>query len=174
MRWWILREVLPVSEYENFYLTLQELGGLDVSDGSQDISELSLTAFAQVLSRWVRQQEWGILVQAIECIVQLALQSGHQQVLEQLSATWPEDLSLSPQGFLVFRGTLVSVLLSAVGAVGAVGSSGAVESSEGPEPVVEVMEQDIMSEAQTEKKRRVIYQRIRQRRLKLLEQWESL
>lgn len=168
MRWWILREVLPVSEYENFYLTLQELGGLDVSDGSQDISELSLTAFAQVLSRWVRQQEWGILVQAIECIVQLALQSGHQQVLEQLSATWPEDLSLSPQGFLVFRGTLVSVLLSAVG------SSGPVESAEGPEPVVEVMERDIMSEAQTEKKRRVIYQRIRQRRLKLLEQWESL
>lgn len=168
MRWWILREVLPVSEYENFYLTLQELGGLDVSDGSQDISELSLTAFAQVLSRWVRQEEWGILVQAIECIVQLALQSGHQQVLEQLSATWPEDLSLSPQGFLVFRGTLVSVLLSAVD------SSGPVESAKGPEPVVEVMEHDIMSEAQTEKKRRVIYQRIRQRRLKLLEQWESL
>lgn len=168
MRWWILREVLPVSEYENFHLTLQELGGLDVSDGSQDISELSLTAFARVLSRWVLQQEWGIFVQAIECIVQLALQSGHQQVLEQLSATWPEDLSLSPQGFLVFRGTLVSVLLSTVG------SSGPVESAEGPEPVVEVMEQDIMSEAQTEKKRRVIYQRIRQRRLKLLEQWESL
>lgn len=150
LRLWFLRTCLASSEEINrFQPLVQEILGETELEGSQDF----VLALSQVLTHWVLTAQWIPFVQTFEMMIQFLQRDDKSKLLDALQAQWPQELRLSEQGFLYYQEKPVLKYLS---------------------------EQRVMPpafEAEVslpEVSRKAAFQKIRQHRLRLLKNWESI
>lgn len=156
-RLWIVRELLPQNRYLEVAQDFEEL-----SDGSpeaheeQGAKQKHREQIQALLSRWVRTGQWHYFIPAIEIIFQIAHQENRQEALKALSKAWPEHLTLSEEGFIQY---FAQPLLQYM--------------SKSLNPHTKEALTTIVAPTEAEN-RKELFQRIRQKRLLLLKQWESL
>ena len=153
-----MRELLT---QERYLEVLQDFLELSESAENNETTQGSREQIQALLSQWVRQEQWQYFIPAIEIIFQIAHQENREPALSTLSKSWPTHLSLSKEGFIQYR---LKPLLQYI--------------NQNPKPQKEegalaVTETEIEAPTEAEN-RKEMFQRIRQKRLLLLKQWESL
>lgn len=156
LRLWFLRTALSSpEEVLAFQPLIQELLL------EQEIKpEPSVPDLSQVFTRWVLEGQWDDLVQGVEILFQFLPGEKKETVLTVLEEQWPKELVFSPQGFLYYKEKPVlkylaeGTLLEETGAVADF------------EPAV--------LSVSVEDSRKETFQKIRQQRLRLLKNWESI
>lgn len=150
LRLWFLKTCLASAEEIQAFLPLiQDVLDETELEGSQDF----VLALSQVLSHWVLTAQWIPFVQTVEMMIQFLQRDDKPKLLQILQEQWPRELTLSEQGFLYYQEKPVLKCLS---------------------------EHRVMSpaseteEALPEVSRKAAFQKIRQHRLRLLKNWESI
>lgn len=150
MRLWFLKSCLASSEeVKRFQPLLQEL----LADVEVDDSQDFLVTVSQVLSHWVLTAQWQPLVQTFEIMLQFLPRDDRATIVQTLQAQWPQELTLSEEGFLYYQEKPVLKYLSEQGTTPSVS-----------EPVAP---SKVVSRKET-------FQKMRQHRLRLLKNWESI
>ncbi len=155
LRLWFLKSCLTSSEeVKRFQPLLQELLGETELEDAQDF----VLALSQVLAHWVLTAQWIPFVQTFEMMIQFLQRDDKSKLLDTLQEQWPRELTLSDQGFLYYQEKPVLKYLSEHRVI----SPGS--EAEGVLPEVSLPEVS----------RKAAFQKIRQHRLRLLKNWESI
>lgn len=157
VRLWIVRELLPQERYLEVTQDFLELSERSNNNENEKESREQIQAW---LSQWARKEQWQYFIPAIEIIFQIAHQENRQAALKSLSKSWPKHLVLSEEGFIQYRN---NPLLQHINQ-----STESQEKEGSTETIAEI------KEPTAPENRKEIFQRIRQKRLLLLKQWESL